>query len=49
MVIEVALRFQKLHTNVDIRVVLEQIVLDEHRLQDYLGVGMRSIKAHLVI
>ena len=49
MVVEIALRLQQLHADVDVLILLLQVVLDEHCLQDDLRVSVRCIEAHLVI
>ena len=40
MVVEIALRLKQLHANVDVLILLLQVVLDEHCLQDDLCVSV---------
>ena len=49
MIIEVGFRLEELHADVDILVMLLHEILDEHRLENYLGIRMGRIEAHLVV
>ena len=40
MVVEIALRLKQLHADVDVLILLLQVVLDEHCLQDDLCVSV---------
>ena len=49
MIVKIALRLHQLHANVDVLVLLEKGVLDEHGLQDNFRVGVGRIRTQLVI
>ena len=49
MVVQVALRLHQLHADVHVLVHLQEVVLDEHGLEDDLGVGVRGIETELVV